>query len=258
MFSFNIVDQALTPGCLTLTWVSPNIDEYCQNVFKELENLDLVLRRANDLVTYRIEAVLNDMSNLTLCEINDDEPISAEDFLEKTIEMCTHGAQSLQAKSHNIEEATEELIELLYPEYKNNPDQENEQDGENLEEKEELEDTRNSLNGQRQTYESSTNKSESKAAVTQVQRAARKRREARAAMQEIANELFNFFNHKNVDSIIKLVRTTLERLRKRINSSQNSLLSYVDAKEKTKKEIPVFKVCILCFVLSERIYDKRK
>lgn len=239
---FNVLEQALTPGCLTLTWVSPNIEEYCQNVFKELENLDLVLRRANDLVTYRIEAVLNDMSNLILCEINDEEPISAEEFLEKTNDLCTHGAILLQAKSHNIEEATEELIELLYPEYKNNAEMENDQ--ENEEDNMDLEETRNSHNTLRNTHEGSTNKSESKLAVTQEARAARKRREARIAMQETANELFNYFNHKNVDAIIKLVRTTLERLRKRINSSQ-TLLRFVDSKEKIKKEIPVFK----CFAI---------
>jgi dynein heavy chain, axonemal len=238
---FNVLEQALTPGCLTLTWVSPNIEEYCQNVFKELENLDLVLRRANDLVTYRIEAVLNDMSNLVLCEINDEEPISADDFLEKTNDLCTHGALMLQSKSHNIEEATEELIELLYPEYKNNIDMENEDEEDN---NADLEETRNSHNALRNNHEGSTNKSESKLAVTQEARAARKRREARIAMQETANELFNYFNHKNVDAIIKLVRTTLERLRKRINSSQ-TLLRFVDSKEKLKKEIPVFK----CFAI---------
>jgi hypothetical protein len=68
------------------------------------------------------------MSNMSLCEINEEEPIGAEEFLEKTNKLCGQGAISLQSKSHNIEEATEELIELLYPEYKNISDFEHDLD----------------------------------------------------------------------------------------------------------------------------------
>ena len=235
---FQQLDQVIMPGCLSMTWVSPNIDEYCDNVFKELENMDLVLKRANDLVVYRIEAVLNDITNIALNEINEDEPMSVEEFLQRTEELCELGASSIQSKSSNIEEATEELIELLYPDYKSNNDEHHEEEHEEEKEKEESDEVKNSVSAIRS--HDGTNRSATKVQLTAAQLAAKRKREARIAMQETAHELFNFFNHKNSDAIVKLVRSTLEKIRKRINASQ-AILSYNDAKDKTKKEVPVFK-----------------
>lgn len=112
------LDQVLTPGCVSLTWVSPNIDDFCETVQHAIENLDLVLQRAHDLIVYRIEAVLNDISSTHLCEFNEDEPVSVDEFFRRTDELCNEASAQLQSKSMNVEEAAEELIELLYPEYK--------------------------------------------------------------------------------------------------------------------------------------------
>lgn len=67
--------------------------------------------------------------------------------------------------------------------------------------------------------------------LTQSQIALKKKREAFEAMQEAAYELFNHFNHKNLDALVKLVRFTLEKLRKRITASQ-AILAYSEAKNK--------------------------
>ena len=62
----------------------------------------------------------------------------------------------------------------------------------------------------------------------------------------MARELFNHFNHRNMDAIIKLVKTTLEKLRKRIWASQ-AVKSYLNEQSMggggllDKKETPVFK-----------------
>ena len=40
--------------------------------------------RANDLVEFRIDAVLHEMSTTTLCELPDEEPWTVDEFLEKT------------------------------------------------------------------------------------------------------------------------------------------------------------------------------
>jgi hypothetical protein len=112
------LDSVILPGCVSLTWVSPNIDEYCDAVQKAVENFDLILKRANDLILYRIEAVLNDITSTQLCEINDEDPIAIDEFYRRTEELCAEACVLLQTKSLNIEEATEELIELLYPNYR--------------------------------------------------------------------------------------------------------------------------------------------
>ena len=53
-------------------------------MYKALGDLELMMDRANDLVEFRIEAVLHEMSIATLCELPDEEPWTVEKFLEKT------------------------------------------------------------------------------------------------------------------------------------------------------------------------------
>lgn len=40
--------------------------------------------RVNDLVEYRIEAVLQEMSGSTLCMLPEDEPVTSEEFVHTT------------------------------------------------------------------------------------------------------------------------------------------------------------------------------
>jgi len=43
-----------------------------------------MLDRANDLITYRIDAVLDEIATMSLCDLPDDEPITPEEFLHNT------------------------------------------------------------------------------------------------------------------------------------------------------------------------------
>jgi hypothetical protein len=43
-----------------------------------------MLDRANDLITYRIDAVLDEIATMSLCDLPEDEPISPHEFLQKT------------------------------------------------------------------------------------------------------------------------------------------------------------------------------
>ena len=78
------VDEALEPGINKLTWTSLNITNYIENVYASLAELELMMDRANDLVEFRIDAVLHDMSNATLCELPDEDPWTMAEFLDKT------------------------------------------------------------------------------------------------------------------------------------------------------------------------------
>ena len=78
------VDRALEPGLVKLTWTSISIDDYVSSVYAALGELELLMDRANDLVEYRIDAVLHDMATTTLCQLPDTEPWTVDEFLEKT------------------------------------------------------------------------------------------------------------------------------------------------------------------------------
>ena len=107
------VDKAIEPGINKLTWTSINIDAYMQSVYDALSKLELLIDRVNDLVEFRIEAVLHEMANMTLCELPEEEPWTVDEFLERTQMLCAKGATILQSKSVNVEDAVYELIDML-------------------------------------------------------------------------------------------------------------------------------------------------
>lgn len=79
-----VVDRALEPGLSELTWSSIGVEEYMANVHRKLADFELLMCRANDLVEFRIEAVLREMSTTMLCELPEEEPWPVDRFLEHT------------------------------------------------------------------------------------------------------------------------------------------------------------------------------
>lgn len=53
-------------------------------LFASKAELELLLDRVNDLIEFRIDAVLQEMSSVPLCKLPEDEPLSCEEFLQKT------------------------------------------------------------------------------------------------------------------------------------------------------------------------------
>ena len=78
------VDAAIDPGLTMLNWTSLSLDTYMDSVYEALKELELLIDRANDLVKFRIEAVLQEMSNTPLCELPSDGPWTIEKFLKNT------------------------------------------------------------------------------------------------------------------------------------------------------------------------------
>ena len=81
---FNRVDEAIEPGISKLSWTSLSICDYIQNVYRELEELELLMIRANELTEFRIDAVLQEMATTTLCQLPGDDPWTVEEFLQNT------------------------------------------------------------------------------------------------------------------------------------------------------------------------------
>lgn len=85
---FSRVEAAIDPGLSKLSWTSLNISEYIENVYKHLEDLELLMIRANELTEFRIDAVLQEMATTTLCQLPGDEPWTVEEFLSNTEVIC--------------------------------------------------------------------------------------------------------------------------------------------------------------------------
>ena len=78
------LEAAIEPGLTMLTWTSMNIKTYLETVYEALREVELLIDRANDLVKYRIENILIEMSNVTLCELPTEAPWTIEDFIQNT------------------------------------------------------------------------------------------------------------------------------------------------------------------------------
>ncbi|XP_077430963.1 dynein axonemal heavy chain 5 isoform X2 [Vanacampus margaritifer] len=209
------VDEVIQPGLTSLNWTSMNIDKYLSTITKSLENLELLMDRVNDLAEFRIEAVLQEMSTCALCILPEDEPVTCEDFAKTTRDLCIKQAQSLHTKSLQVEEAANELINMLL-EFDHNQREE----GEKMEE----------ICPQKKTEESA-DREEARllsrnillppVSVGPSSPLVRRRRkkDLMKVMELEAQELLSYFNHRNVDALFRLTRNTLETLRKRIQTS---------------------------------------
>lgn len=78
------LDEAFIPGMVTLTWTSMKIPEYMTEVRETLLDFQLLIKKIMDILEVRIETILNDMANTSLCAIPDDDPITINEFLSLT------------------------------------------------------------------------------------------------------------------------------------------------------------------------------
>ncbi|XP_052816057.1 dynein axonemal heavy chain 5-like isoform X6 [Mya arenaria] len=208
-------DDAIEPGINKLSWTSLNIQEYLQTVYKRLEELELLMVRANELTEFRIDAVLKEMAATTLCQLPQEEPWTVEEFLDNTQNLCNKGANILQTKSLVVEEAATELIEMLL-------DLEEPEEDEVVEEKKEEEDHRE---GSPTGSGGRASSRRSRPVSSKANLAAKRKREQRENIEQAAADLLNHFNHRNLEALIKVTKNTLESMRKRITSS--SMVHYI-------------------------------
>ncbi|CAH8622829.1 unnamed protein product [Heterobilharzia americana] len=201
---FAYLQSLLRPGLSLLNWTSLGIDNFIESVTVYINKLKLLCERANDLKKYRIEQVLEEISKVTLCELSDSEPWSIDYFLEHTKYLCSQAGQILQIKSQIIQDAVHELIDILCGEYRLQLIQEAEKDDQNS--------PRITRSGKSTVSLPESAYSASGRWRTPVARSAKERRKRQ--VEEAALRLLEQFHQKTVETLSKLVRNTLENLRK--------------------------------------------
>nr|XP_048312992.1 dynein axonemal heavy chain 5 [Myodes glareolus] len=231
------VDEALQPGLAALTWTSLNIETYLENAFAKIKDLELLLDRVHDLIEFRINAVLEEMSGLPLCQLPQEDPLTCEEFLQMTKDLCVNGAQLLHFKSSLVEEAVNELINMLLdvdvPPEEASEKVSHENLGSNGDSSEKRE-------GYPEVLASSFNAGTCPLPLTAI---TRKKKESETL--EEARELLSHFNHQNIDALLKVTRNTLEAIRRRIYFSH--MINFRDSNNgsKTKQNhLPIFRANI--------------
>ncbi|XP_059863189.1 dynein axonemal heavy chain 5 [Delphinus delphis] len=234
------VDEALQPGLAALTWTSLNIQMYLKNAFAKIKALELLIDRVNDLIEFRIDAILEEMSSTPLCQLPREEPLTCEEFLQMTKDLCVNGAQMLHFKSSLVEEAVNELINILLDvEVSSKEDREKASNMKSTDSKNEISAKREE--GHSDTLTSSLNAGVGLLPLTTV---VRKKKETKV-LQEGARELLSHFNHQNLGALLKVTRNTLEAIRKRIHSSHMTSFRDSNSTSKMKQNVlPIFRASI--------------
>ena len=111
------MQRKIEPGMLTLTWTSMNIDGYMHAMHTGLAALEDLIGKTRDLIDNRIERNLKAISQLQLVELPDDESFTLDKFVTVQERVIKHQTNVMVAKNQEIEEAVEDLIELIgsYP-----------------------------------------------------------------------------------------------------------------------------------------------
>lgn len=78
------IDRTIEPGLTILNWTSVTLSSYTDDVYREFAAFELLVDRANDIIEYRINAVLQDMSSTVLCELPTSEPWTVDEFIDNT------------------------------------------------------------------------------------------------------------------------------------------------------------------------------
>jgi dynein heavy chain len=66
-----------------------------QDIYAEMGHLEKLSKTVKDILDCRIEAVLNDMSVTALCDLPEEEAVTAEKFLELTTDTVNIASEQL-------------------------------------------------------------------------------------------------------------------------------------------------------------------
>ncbi|KAM9386572.1 dynein axonemal heavy chain 5 [Phaethornis superciliosus] len=233
------VDNVIQPGLMLLTWTSLNIEKYINRCFHKLAGLESLIDRVNDLVEFRIDAVLQEMNRVALCKLPEDEPMSCEEFLQKTKELCIKGSRTLHSKSSLVEDAANELINMLID---TEVQVRKEEKSLVLSGERRVKNTATEEERRSKTLASSHNSSDRWSGLSSP---ANRKRMDLEMLEEEANELLSYFNQCNVEALLKVTRNTLETIRKHIHAS--SIITFLendDASKKKKSVSPIIRTNI--------------
>ncbi|KAF4087596.1 hypothetical protein AMELA_G00072460 [Ameiurus melas] len=216
------VDEVIQPGLTSLNWASLNIDKYHDRITVAL-------------VQFRIDAVLQEMSGATLCVLPEDEPVTCEEFVHTTKELCIKGAQLLHLKSSLVEEAANELINMLLEiEQKDEEDEKKGTDESRDESKEGPAISNADEESKSDMHALSRNTTTRSSGPSSPLMRKKRKRHMMEVMEEEAQELLSHFSHRNLEALLRLTRNTLEALRKRIHSS--SLMHFLAEADTTSRQ----------------------
>eukprot|EP00112_Aurelia_sp_Birch-Aquarium-sp1_P005844 Seg1660.5 transcript_id=Seg1660.5/GoldUCD/mRNA.D3Y31 product="Dynein heavy chain 8 axonemal" protein_id=Seg1660.5/GoldUCD/D3Y31 len=186
--SMNKVEAAIAPGLVLINWNSMTIDQYTNIVLDKIKGVDHLNKQLLDIRDARIDAGMEEICEMLLCELPEDEGWTIERFAARTKEICDKSSVKIQQVSTRVETAVYDLLDILSKRY------------------EEIKAESHIPN----PYEIPPDE-------TSEHRIMREKVLQRENdLEEEANELVNFFNHKLVDSLLRCIRNSIDLIKRRV------------------------------------------
>ncbi|CAL8073408.1 unnamed protein product [Calicophoron daubneyi] len=211
-----ILESLLKPGLNLLNWTSLGIEKYIDDVYDYLRQMELLSDRANDLRRYRIDGAMEEMLQITLCELPESESWDVDYFVERTEKLCADSAGQLQLKSQLIQDAVYELIDMLCADYRLRLNHEIEVLGRHSPQ------AATGPTTESQDARSTSGRTASSSKKTPPER-------CKKQIEDAIVKLLEMFHHRLTTTLTKLVRNTLENLRKHL--TMQAQLSFDSTKQ---------------------------
>ena len=197
------VEKVISPGLTLIRWSSLNLPSYLESVSKYLDEFELLIDRVIGTHENRISVMLDEIEETKLCNIPENEAMSIADFCATTDELCTAGAILIDRKNIALERTVLEMLDLLL-----NP-----------------------------AIEVDFSEHSNEVQVPGML-AKQRKKEQLELLQREANSLMEHYEQLCIESQLKLVRLTLEGLRKRLAVQT---LAYDQKITKENIKYPLFK-----------------
>ena len=110
---FSDLEYKMSPGMVTLTWTSMNIDGYISHVHSGLKQLRELVTNINDIIENRIEKNLKVVSKTLLIDLPENSSFTVSDFVSMQQSHIIARSSLLQGKNTEIENAVEDLISKI-------------------------------------------------------------------------------------------------------------------------------------------------
>jgi dynein heavy chain len=110
---FHDMEYKLRPGMVTLTWTSMNIDSYKHSIHAGLMKLEELVTNINDITVNRIEKHIKMIGRTLLVDLPQTESFTLEAFVARQNQHSRRLSGELQGKNAQIEQAVEDLINLI-------------------------------------------------------------------------------------------------------------------------------------------------
>ncbi|KAF8766676.1 Dynein heavy chain 5 like protein [Argiope bruennichi] len=119
-----ILDNVLKPGMTTITWSSLNIDTFLEKYCETVTHVESLFDRLCRILNHRVDETLSQVADVELCPLPPENPVTIEVFSSTLSTSAAEGADFLEKRSHAVEDAVQEVIEVFVKESSINEEEE--------------------------------------------------------------------------------------------------------------------------------------